>query len=102
MSFIVIEGLDGSGKSTQLKLLKNYLETNFKGATAIVVGTEATGLSTDWLDTSTQNMIIWNVSSNLTPALVICLTKHFFKTWRHMETTHTLVHLSSTSNVLDL
>jgi dTMP kinase len=26
MSFIVIEGLDGSGKSTQLKLLKKYLD----------------------------------------------------------------------------
>lgn len=37
---------------------KNYTEVNFNRASAIVVGTEATGLSQEWLDTSEQNIII--------------------------------------------
>lgn len=36
----------------------NYHEEDFKKATAIVVGTEATGLSEEWLNNSTQNIII--------------------------------------------
>ena len=35
-----------------------YHSQDFKGATAIVVGTEATGLSATWLENSTQNIII--------------------------------------------
>lgn len=35
-----------------------YHSCDFKKATAIVVGTEATGLSEEWLATSTQNIII--------------------------------------------
>ncbi|MEM9648276.1 MAG: RNA methyltransferase [Bacteroidota bacterium] len=37
---------------------KNYSLCNFKGPSAIVVGTEATGLSEDWLQNSDQNIII--------------------------------------------
>ena len=36
----------------------NYDTMDFKKATAIVVGTEATGLSEEWLQNSTQNIII--------------------------------------------
>lgn len=35
-----------------------YHTCNFKESTAIVVGTEATGLSEEWLENSTQNIII--------------------------------------------
>jgi TrmH family RNA methyltransferase len=37
---------------------ENYHVQNFKNATAIVVGTEATGLRDEWLENSTQNIII--------------------------------------------
>ncbi len=36
----------------------NYATINFQEATAIVVGTEATGLSSEWLTASTANVII--------------------------------------------
>lgn len=36
----------------------NYTSVNYALPTAIVVGTEATGLSDDWLENSTQNIII--------------------------------------------
>ena len=41
-----------------LKASVNYSTINFTQPTAIVVGTEATGLSDEWLDNSTQNIII--------------------------------------------
>ena len=37
---------------------KNYDQQDFTKATAIVVGTEATGLSDEWLENSTKNIII--------------------------------------------
>lgn len=41
-----------------LQASKAYHKTDFTGATAIVVGTEATGLSKEWLENSVQNIII--------------------------------------------
>ncbi|MEO9513796.1 MAG: RNA methyltransferase [Flavobacteriaceae bacterium] len=37
---------------------KNYTLSSFKGSTAIVVGTEATGLSRNWINNSDENIII--------------------------------------------
>ncbi len=37
---------------------KNYVECDFTGGTALVVGTEATGLTEEWLQNSDQNIII--------------------------------------------
>jgi len=41
-----------------LSTSKPYTETRFTESSAIVVGTESTGLSAEWLDNSTQNIII--------------------------------------------
>lgn len=41
-----------------LQSSKVYSEIDFKGASAIVVGTEATGLTKDWLENSHQNILI--------------------------------------------
>ncbi|AKA33961.1 TrmH family RNA methyltransferase [Flagellimonas lutaonensis] len=37
---------------------KNYVEMDFRGSSAIVVGTESTGLTEAWLNNSDQNLII--------------------------------------------
>ena len=44
--------------SAALTASKNYVDCDFRGSTAIVVGTEATGLTPEWLDNSDQNIII--------------------------------------------
>jgi len=41
-----------------LSASEKYTKVNFKKASAIVVGTESTGLSKEWLDASTKNIII--------------------------------------------
>lgn len=44
--------------SAALSASKPYVEVDFKVPSAIVVGTEATGLTEEWLNASTQNIII--------------------------------------------
>src|SRR5690606_7450760 len=44
--------------SAALHAAVNYTQVDFTASTAIVVGTESTGLSKDWLKNSTQNIII--------------------------------------------
>ena len=41
-----------------LQASENYHTQDFTKATALVVGTEATGLSPEWLHAATQNIII--------------------------------------------
>ncbi len=41
-----------------LSASKNYVEVDFKKPSAIVVGTESTGLSNTWLEASDQNIVI--------------------------------------------
>ena len=58
----IIEYLTANNISMYTAALKddsvNYTEQDFKKATAIIVGTEATGLSDEWLNSATQNIII--------------------------------------------
>ncbi len=44
--------------AAELEASKSYLETDFTESSAIIVGTEATGLSEEWLENSDQNIII--------------------------------------------
>jgi TrmH family RNA methyltransferase len=43
---------------TYLKASKNYTEVDFTKSSAIVMGTESLGLSAQWIENSTQNLII--------------------------------------------
>jgi len=57
----IIEFLKAKGIAifcASLAAAQNYTESDFKNPTAIVVGTEATGLSDEWLKNGDQNIII--------------------------------------------
>ncbi|MCF4101355.1 RNA methyltransferase [Gillisia sp. M10.2A] len=53
-----LKDLDVAIYAAALQASKNYVEVDFTGSSAIVVGTEATGLSEEWRRNSTQNIII--------------------------------------------
>lgn len=57
----VIDFLKERGIDTYCAALsasENYTKIDFKKASAIIVGTESTGLSHEWLNNSTQNIVI--------------------------------------------
>lgn len=63
--------------TTSLKASKNYLENDYKEATAFIFGTEATGVDEFWETHSTQNIIIpmrgQNDSLNVSNSVAIVL-----------------------------
>lgn len=63
--------------TTSLNSAKNYLECNYKNASAFVFGTEATGVTSFWEENSTHNIIIpmygQNDSLNVSNAVAIIL-----------------------------
>lgn len=44
--------------TASLKASKNYTEIDFTGSSAIIMGTESTGLTSVWIDNTDQNIII--------------------------------------------
>ncbi len=53
-----LQGLQANVYAAALQASKPYTEVNFSGPTALVVGTEATGLEALWLEASNQNIRI--------------------------------------------
>lgn len=56
LDFLKEKGIDSY--CAALSASENYTKIEFNKASAIIVGTEATGLSNEWLENSTQNIII--------------------------------------------
>lgn len=56
INFLKVQKIDIFGAALQASV--PYHTVNFTGPCAIAVGTEATGLSQEWLDNTTQNIVI--------------------------------------------